>query len=415
MRLRPIREIFRAMGTARDRFMLTASVGLSAAGDTLAIAPLATILAAETGSGFAVAAFFGALWGPSVVLGSVAGRVVDRVENVRLLTFVSLGQAAVAAAMIAALGSIPALLVLATLLGTGNAFAQASEFALSPAAAGEAGVARLNGWIESSRYLGMTVGPALGGLLAAVGHPSIALAGNAVTFLAVAAIALSLTVRRHPAATEHGNGGGEQVGRARSGFAVLRASPELGATILIAIASLVAMTIVWPAEPFFATDVLGGSEATYGLLMATWTMGMAIGSIGLGRRVRTEHLAIAAVAAIAIQGLWLGLPTLILSIPLAAGAYVLGGAAHGAKNVFVRTLLHERVPAEAHGRAAAAYNALRNGAEMIALVGGGILVTVLGARTTISLAGFVPIAIAVIGLAILARPRLRTLPVPETA
>ena len=37
MRPRPIREIFRAMGTARDRFMLTASVGLSAAGDTLAI------------------------------------------------------------------------------------------------------------------------------------------------------------------------------------------------------------------------------------------------------------------------------------------------------------------------------------------------------------------------------------------
>ena len=415
MRRRPIREIFVSMGTARDRFMLTASVGLSAAGDTLAIAPLATILAAETGSGFAVAAFFGALWGPSVVLGSVAGRVVDRVENVRLLTFVSLGQAAVAAAMIAALGSIPALLVLATLLGTGNAFAQASEFALSPAAAGEAGVARLNGWIETSRYLGMTVGPALGGLLAAVGHPSIALAGNAVTFLAVAAIALSLTVRRHPAAAEHGNGGGEQASRARSGFAVLRASPELGTTILIAIASLVAMTIVWPAEPFFATDVLGGSEATYGLLMATWTLGMAIGSIGLARRVRTEHLAVAAVAAIAIQGLWLGLPTLILSIPLAAGAYVLGGAAHGAKNVFVRTLLHERVPAEAHGRAAAAYNALRNGAEMIALVGGGILVTALGARTTISLAGFVPIAVAAIGLAILARPRLRTVAVPEAA
>ena len=74
--------------------------------------------------------------------------------------------------------------------------------------------------------------------------------------------------------------------------------------------------------------------------------------------------------AIAVQGFWLGLPTLILSIPLAAFAYVLGGAAHGAKNVFVRTLIHQQVPAAAHGRAAAAYNALRNGAEMIALLGG---------------------------------------------
>ncbi len=159
------------MGTARDRVMLTASVGLSAAGDTLAIAPLATILAAETGSGFAVAAFFGALWGPSVVLGSVAGRIVDRFENVRLLTVVSLAQAVVAASMIVALDSIPALLVLAAMIGTGNAVAQAAEFSLSPVAAGEDGVARLNGWIESSRYLGMTIGPALGGLLAAAGHP----------------------------------------------------------------------------------------------------------------------------------------------------------------------------------------------------------------------------------------------------
>ena len=229
------REIVTVMGTARDRFMLTASVGLSAAGDTLAIAPLATILA---------------------------------------------------------LDSIPALLFLAALIGTGNAVAQAAEFSLSPVAAGPDGLARLNGWIESSRYLGMTIGPALGGLLAAVGHPLIALAGNALTFLAVAAIALSLTVRRHPAATGHGSGGGEQTGEAvgaRSGFALLcRERPELRTTILIAMVSLVAMTTVWPAEPFFATDVLGGSEATYGLLMSTWTLGMAIGSIGLAH-VRPER------------------------------------------------------------------------------------------------------------------------------
>ena len=417
MRRMPRREIVTVMGTARDRLKLTASVGLSAAGDTLAIAPLATILAAETGSGFAIAAFFAALWGPSVVLGSVAGRIVDRFENVRLLTVVSIAQAVVAASMILALDSIPALLVLAALIGTGNAVAQAAEFSLSPVAAGPDGLARLNGWIESSRYLGMTIGPALGGLLAAVGHPSIALAGNALTFFAVAAIALSLTVRRHPAATGHGYGGGEQAGevqQARSGFALLcRERPELRTTILIAMLSLVAMTTVWPAEPFFATDVLGGSEATYGLLMSTWTLGMAIGSIGLASRVRPERLAVAAVVAIAIQGFWLGLPTLILSIPLAAFAYVLGGAAHGAKNVFVRTLIHQQVPAEAHGRAAAAYNALRNGAEMIALLGGGVLVTAIGARATISLAGFVPIAIALVGLAILVRPRLRTAPVPE--
>jgi MFS family permease len=412
MRGRPTGANVSGMGTARDRILLTASVGLSAAGDTLAIAPLAAIIALETGSGFAVAALFGALWGPSVALGSLAGQIVDRVENTRLLAIVSVGQALAAAFMIAALGSIPALLGLAVLIGVGNAFAQAAEFSLSPVAAGEAGVARLNGWIESARYVGMTAGPALGGLLTAAGHPSIALAGNALTFLAVAGIALALTVRRHPATASPGAGGFDAPA-ARSGFAVLRAQPELRATILIAIVSLVAMTTVWPAEPFFATDVLGGSEATYGLLMSTWTLGMAIGSIGLAPRVRTERLAVAAIAAIAVQGLWLGLPTLLLSVPFAACAYVLGGVAHGAKNVFVRTLLHERIAPAAHGRAAAAYNALRNGAEMIALVGGGVLVTALGARTTIGLSGGIPILIALAGLLVLTRPRTRAVPLPE--
>jgi MFS family permease len=387
------------MATARDRILLTSSVGLSAAGDTLAVAPLATILAAETGSGFAVAALFGALWGPSVVLGSLAGRLVDRVENVRLLVAVSVAQAVVAAAMIPALGSLPVLLVLAALIGTGNAFAQAAEFSLSPAAAGPDSVARLNGWIESARYLGMTLGPALGGLLTVAGAPSVAFAGNALTFVAVAVMALSLRVRRRPERARHAPG--EKPVSAASGFAVLAASPTVRTTIAIAIASLAVMTMVWPAMPFFATDVLGGSAATYGLLMSAWTIGMAIGSIGIGSRVSSAHLAVAAVAAIAIQGFWLGLPTALVSIPFALCAYVLGGAAHGAKNVLARTLIHERVAPAAHGRAGAAYNALRNGAELFALLAGGVMVAAVGARLTIALAGGLPILIALVGLLVL--------------
>ena len=39
--------------------------------------------------------------------------------------------------------------------------------------------------------------------------------------------------------------------------------------------------------------------------------------------------------------------------------YVIGGAGHGVKNVAFRSLIHERVPADRHGRAFAAYNGLR--------------------------------------------------------
>jgi MFS family permease len=66
--------------------------------------------------------------------------------------------------------------------------------------------------------------------------------------------------------------------------------------------------------------------------------------------------------------------------------------------VLVRTLVHTRVPDELRGRAWAAYSAARNGAELVALVGGGLLVSAVGARWTLLLAGALPIAAATAAL-----------------
>ncbi len=74
--------------------------------------------------------------------------------------------------------------------------------------------------------------------------------------------------------------------------------------------------------------------------------------------------------------------------------FSLGGVAHGVKNVLLRTLIHERVPDALRGRAFAAYNGARNGAELGALVLGGVVVGALGARTALLVAGLGP---AVIG------------------
>jgi hypothetical protein len=62
-------------------------------------------------------------------------------------------------------------------------------------------------------------------------------------------------------------------------------------------------------------------------------------------------------------------------------------AGHGAKNVAARALIHDRVQASAHGRAFATYAALRNCAELAALVIGGVLVDTIGARGTLVVAG----------------------------
>ncbi|MBA2614774.1 MAG: MFS transporter [Actinobacteria bacterium] len=90
----------------------------------------------------------------------------------------------------------------------------------------------------------------------------------------------------------------------------------------------------------------------------------------------------------------------------------MGGAAHGTKNVLIRTLMHQRVPARLHGRAFAAYNAVRNGAEMVALVLGGLLIAAIGARWTLFLAGAVPAIAGLFGLAAYRRMRRAEEPEP---
>jgi MFS family permease len=182
----------------RDVRLIVGAVGLSAVGDTVLWILLALHIGESTGSALATSALFICLWGPVVLLGGVAGRIVDRHENRRLLIGISLAQAAVVAAMAFATGSLPALLALCALLGVGIAVSSPAEFALIPAAAGEDRVAEANGHVEAARYLGMTAGPLLGGALAATGMTRLGLLLDAASFVAVAAAGVALHARRTP-------------------------------------------------------------------------------------------------------------------------------------------------------------------------------------------------------------------------
>jgi MFS family permease len=379
----------------RDRNLLAGAVGLSAVGDLLGLVPLALHVQERTGSGIAVAALFIALWTPSVVLGGPAGLLADRVESRRLLRDVSLVQAAVALVLAFAFDGLAATLGLTALLGVGVALAQPAEFALVPAVAGSGGVAVANGRIEAARYLGFTVGPVIGGLLAAAGGTRMALLINAASFLAVAAAAQALRARREPSV----RGGHRGAQRARDGIAFLLGEPVLAPVIKAAFVSLLFMTASATAEVFFAKDVLQAGDIGYGTLMTLWTLGMVVGSTFVAARVPPAAYASVALAAMTLQGAGLALPTLWLVLPFALVSYLAGGVGHGTKNVVVRTLIHSTVPEELRGRAWAAYSAGRNAAELVALVGGGLLVAAVGARWTLLMAGALPVAAAGAALA----------------
>jgi MFS family permease len=375
-----------------DRRLIVAAVGISSLGDFLLWIPLTLHVHELTGSGLAVAALMICLWGPIVVLAPAAGLLADRVETRRLLIVASIAQAAVAAALALTLDSTAAILALAALLGAGFAVSQPAEFALVPVIGRD-----LNGAVEAARYAGMAAGPVLGGALAAAGGTEAALLVDASTFAFVALAACLLRVRRRPSRRVAGE-------RARDGVVLLFRDRPLGIVVATVLASLLFMSASIAAEVVFLQDDLALDATAYGVIFSSWTVGMVFGALVVARRVRAGALAGTALVAVAVQGAGLGLPTVWLAAGFAAAMFFTGGVGHGVKNTLARALIQERVPEAFHGRAFAAYNGMRNGAELFALAWGGVLVAALGGRGTLALAGLLSLLVALAGLAAFRRP-----------
>jgi hypothetical protein len=68
-----------------------------------------------------------------------------------------------------------------------------------------------------------------------------------------------------------------------------------------------------------------------------------------------------------------------------------------------RSLIHVRVPENLHGRAFAAYNGIRNTAELGAFAAGGFLVSAIGPRGTLAYAGGLSALAGFVGLLALLR------------
>jgi hypothetical protein len=381
----------------RDFAMVAGSVGLSALGDWVAIVALGLHVKELTDSGFAVAALWICLFGPSVAVAGHAGLLVDRLEATRLLAGVSALGAVVAAVLGFATGTAP-VLALTVLLGVVFAVSQPAEFALVPPLAGRR-IQEANGHIETARYVGFGIGPVLGGVLFSLGGLELAMLVDAATFAAVACAALALRVRRDPSEQQES----ERAPRARDGIVFLFGDRVLSLAMFVAFASLLFMSAVWVGELFFVEDVLGKGDLGYGLMLSIWTIGMAFGAMLLSRRIVAGAVAATGLAAVAVQGAGLALPALWLSFGFFLACSFMGGLAHGLKNVMFRSLIHVRVPDRLHGRAFAAYNGIRNTAELAAFAAGGLLVAAIGARGTLAYAGGLSALAGLVGLLVLVR------------
>ena len=219
---------------------------------------------------------------PSVVMAPAAGTLGDRFSRKRvLLTAYVLQTGAMAAAAVALASGAPALIVyaLATLTATAITMTRPVQSALLPDVATTpdqltaANVA--SGTIEGA---GTLLGPALAGVLTAVGGPALVFAVSSVgLFLATLSI-LPLARRDIRGAHDAGHAAGEPLGRMLSrGFTEIAADPRLrGIVAVFAAASLLtgALDIFYAV---LALDVFGLGDGGVGFVGAATGLGLLVG------------------------------------------------------------------------------------------------------------------------------------------
>ena len=373
----------------RDLRLLAGAIAVSAIGDWVAIIALG-FRANDMWKG-GVAFLLICLWSPLAALAGHVGILVDRLETRSLAIWSGVFQAVVAA-VLAFATSLTEILALAILLGVGVAISSAAEFALVPLLAGSRSVGRANGLVESMRGIGFVAGPAIGGLVAGGAGTRWAMLADAATFLVIAGVLATLPVRRR---VRHEP---DHKPRARDGVRLLFSERVLAITLGTGAIGLVFMSASIPGDFAYATDSLHVGRFAFGIVLTVWAVGMIVASNTLPQRIPVALVGWATLAGAAVQGLAKFVAPFWQLYAVMLVCWTIGGAGHGVKNAGFRTLIHQRVEPDKHGRAFAAFNGLRNGAELAALAGGAVLVSTLGGRGTLWIAGGVSAVAALTGL-----------------
>ncbi|HST69888.1 MAG TPA: MFS transporter [Solirubrobacterales bacterium] len=318
-------------------------------GDGMAPVAIAFAVLDLTGSATDLGLVMAAHSLPMIALLLVGGVVGDRVSprismlGSDLVRTVSMGL--LAALLISGIAEIWHLAVLYAINGAATAFFNPASGAIVPQIVPGSRLQEANALLNLSRHGGKVAGPALAGILLALGSPGTALAVDAATFAVSAACLVGL---RAPGLRPEGTEGAF-FSELRHGWREFSSRSWLVAVVL---AATVGNAIFFPAfmvlGPAVADTSLDGSSS-WALIMALWGGGGLLGG-GLALVLRPRHPLLVGEALLMI----FALPVLLLAIPaptavIAAGALV-SGLTVGLAEVLYETVAAQHIPQESLSR-----------------------------------------------------------------
>ena len=355
------------------RFIATAGMGAVIISVMLHLQNLAAAGQTAVAGPWLVAAYLLCSALPLVLLAPWAGRLADTRDSRTLATASSVVSAAAVAGMGLGLqyldNHLPVLFAMTFLLDAAQAVAGPTWQALLPRIVGEERTPRALGTMQATIMIAGMVGPAAGGLLSGRGGSGLVFAVASGCYLAMAAGALLIRTRRGTAAER----AGRETPALLDGLRLIRADGLVWALVLGALFFITVGEATNVLEVFLARDELGATETQYGLLAASFGLGMASGA-ALAARIRTPaaRLRILLVS-MALTSAFLGIMALVPSVELLFVAYTAMGAACGVLNACFGAIAILRIPEGGRGQAMAILGGLTRAVSIGALALGGLL------------------------------------------
>jgi MFS family permease len=377
---------------------LAASYATNELGDWMGIIALSVLVFDRTNSALATAALFlGTRFLPALFAPILVARA-ERPPPRFALPVIYCGEAA-AFGLLALLAGNFALAPVVAVAAIDGALALAGRSltravvatALEPTGELRSGNALLNVAFTG----GAAVGPALAGLVVASFGVQSALLLDAVSFYLVALILFSAGTMPQPEAEE-----GQMRERVRAGWAYIRREVALRRILIAQGVAFVFFAAVIPIEVIYVKQTLGSSDTGYGLMLASWGVGMVLGGL-LFAAVRQASLAsLLLFSTLAVGGGYLGLaaaPTLAW----ACAASIVGGAGNGVQWVSAISAVQELTAETMQARVMSVLESIGAAMPGVGFLLGGVIAAVASPRATFAVAGFGVVAIVVVAAPLL--------------
>jgi len=282
---------------------LLAAVVVMNLGDGIVVAAGPLLVASLTRDPFLVSLAFLCDYLPALVLGTVAGVVVDRQDRRRIAILVNVARAVVLAGLAAMIvtGSISIVVVLAglLLLGTAETFGDLATTSLLPRLVPRPGLGIANARLQAGYiFTNQLIGPPIGAFLF-VFATSMPFAIDAIAYVLGAALILRIAAA-DAAAPRAGTADAELDAEDRPSTSIrqdllegarwLRDHRPMRTLVLTIVAFNVTFGAAWSVLVLYTGDRLGMDSVGFGLLTTASAIGGAIGTFAYGALERRFSL-----------------------------------------------------------------------------------------------------------------------------